>query len=162
MIADRDWMRRNIGFDPVDRLAPLSTFSFTAADRSSTPEDLQREIIDFDSESLAGREFFAFTAATGLSRFTDIPWPDGLAPRTGTKPTGTGSDPLPKADVLVVTWTLDEGHALSRVLTPGKDSRNDYLSYTHNFAAISAKMRKGCPALNAKRLGAYWTTRIGD
>ena len=35
---------------------------------------------------------------------------------------------LPTADVLVVTWTVDEGHALSRVLTPGKDSRNDYLS----------------------------------
>jgi hypothetical protein len=61
----------------------------------------------------------------------------------------------------VVTWTVDEGHALSRVLTPGKDSRNDYVSYTHNFAAISKKMRKGCPALLAKRLGAFWTTKIG-
>ena len=69
--------------------------------------------------------------------------------------------PLPRADVLVVTWTVDEGHALSRVLTPGKDSHNDYLSYTHNFATISKKMRKGCPALEAKRLGAYWTTNIG-
>jgi hypothetical protein len=56
---------------------------------------------------------------------------------------------------------VDEGHALSRVLTPGKDSRNDYLSYTHNFAAISKKMRRGSPALEAKRLGAYWTTTIG-
>ena len=36
--------------------------------------------------------------------------------------------------MLVVTWTVDEGHALSRVLTPGKDSRNDYRPYTHNFA----------------------------
>ncbi len=61
-----------------------------------------------------------------------------------------------------MTWTVDEGHALSRVLTPGKDSRNDYLSYTHNFAAISRKMRKGCPALMAKRLGAYWTTTVGN
>jgi nucleoside phosphorylase len=68
---------------------------------------------------------------------------------------------LPKGDVLVVTWTVDEGHAMSRVLTPGKDSRNDYVSYTHNFATISAKMRKGCPALVAKRLGAFWTTSIG-
>jgi hypothetical protein len=161
MIADREWVRRNIGFDPIAQPAPVSTFSFTAAARpSSTPEDLQREIIDFDSESPAGREFFAFTAATGLSRFTDIPWPDGLAPKTGTKPTGTSRSPLPKADVLVVTWTVDEGHALSRVLTPGKDSHNDYVSYTHKFAAISAKMRKGCPALEAKRLGAYWTTTI--
>ncbi len=161
MIADREWVRRNIGFDPIARPAPMSTFSFSAAARpSSTPEDLQREIIDFDSESPAGREFFAFTTATGLSRFTDIPWPNGLAPKTGTKPAGTSRSPLPKADVLVVTWTVDEGHALSRVLTPGKDSRDDYISYTHKFAAISAKMRKRCPALEAKRLGAYWTTTI--
>jgi len=61
----------------------------------------------------------------------------------------------------VVTWTVDEGHALSRVITPGKDSRNDYQSYTHNFASISKKMRAGCPALQAQRLGAYWTTNIG-
>jgi len=163
MIADREWVRRNIGFDPVARPAPASTFSFTPAARpNSTAEDLQREIIDFDSESPAGREFFAFTTATGLSRFTDIPWPNGLAPKTGPKPSGTGRGPLPRADVLVVTWTVDEGHALSRVLTPGKDSHNDYLSYTHKFKAISSKMRKGCPALQAKRLGAYWTTKIGS
>jgi len=56
---------------------------------------------------------------------------------------------------------VDEGHALSRVLTPGKDSRNDYRSYAHNYATIAKKMRSGSPALNAKRLGAYWTTTIG-
>jgi hypothetical protein len=161
MIADREWVCRNIGFDPIARPAPAASFSFAAAARpNSTPEDFQREIIDFDSESPAGREFFAFTLATGLSRFTDIPWPDGLAPQTGPKPTGDGSGPLPRADVLLVTWTVDEGHSLSRVLTPGKDSRDDYVSYTHNFATISSKMQKGCPAVEAKRLGAYWTTTI--
>jgi hypothetical protein len=163
MIADREWVRRNVGFDPIARPAPVSTFSFTAAaEPSSTVEDLQREIIDFDSEAPAGREFFAFTTATGLSRFADIGWPEGLAPKTGPKPTGASSDPLPRADVLVVTWTVDEGHALSRVLTPGKDSENDYMPYTHNFEAISSKMQTGCPALQAQRLGAYWTTTIGS
>jgi hypothetical protein len=162
MIADREWVRRNLGFDPIATPAPVSTFAFVkAAKKTAEPEDFQREIIDFDSEAPAGREFLAFSTATGLSRFTDIPWPDGLAPKTGPKPSGTSDSPLPKADVLVVTWTVDEGHALSRVLTPGKDSRNDYAPYTHNFAKISSKMRKGCPALNAKRLGAYWTTTIG-
>src|SRR5262245_48565796 len=147
MIADRAWVQRNLGFDPIAQPAPASTFAFTrAAQPISTPEDLQREIIDFDSEAPAGREFLAFTTATGLSRFTDIPWPKGLAPKTGPKPGGNSNSALPQADVLVVTWTVDEGHALSRVLTPGKDSRNDYLSYTHNFATISSKMRKGCPA----------------
>jgi hypothetical protein len=162
MIVDRRWVQRNLGFDPIARPAPVTTFAFAkAADPRSAPEDFQREIIDFDSEAPEGMAFLAFTTATGLSRFTDIPWPKGLAPKTGTKPSGSGRGPLPQADVLVVTWTVDEGHALSRVLTPGKDSRNDYRSYTHNFAAISKKMRKGSPALNAKRLGAYWTTTIG-
>lgn len=163
MIADREWVRRNVGFDPIALPAPAATFSFAAAARPrSTVQDLQRELIDFDSESMAGKEFFAFSKATGLSRFTEIPWPDGLAPKTEAKPPGTGHGPLPEADVLVVTWTVDEGHALSRVLTPGKDSRNDYRSYTHNFKAISSKMQKACPAVQAKQLGAYWTTEVGN
>ena len=163
MIADRRWVRRNLGFDPIERPAPVETFAFKRAARPrSTLEDIQREIIDFDSQAPEGMQFLAFTTATGLSRFTDIPWPKGLAPKTATAPGGTGKGPLPRADVLVVTWTVDEGHALSRVLTPGKDSRNDYLSYTHRYASLSKKMRKGAPALVAKRLGAYWSTTIGE
>jgi Phosphorylase superfamily len=163
MTVDRKWIQRNLGFDPIARPAPDKTFAFVkAASPRSTSEDMEREIIDFDSDGPEGMAFLAFTSATGLSRFTEIPWPKALAPKTGTKPSGRGSGPLPKADVLVVTWTVDEGHALSRVLTPGKDSRDDYISYTHNYAAIARKMRKGCPALKAKRLGAYWTTTIGD
>ncbi len=161
MRADRKWVERNVGFDPVAKPPPPATFAFKAAAEAGTSQDFQREIIDFDSESTAGLQFLAFTTATGLSRYTDVPWPKKLAPETGPKPRGDGSGPLPRADVLLVTWTVDEGHALSRVLTPGEDSRNDYLSYTHNFATISKKMRKACPALQAKRLGAYWTTSIG-
>ncbi len=162
MTVNRKWVESNLGFDPIATPPPASTFSFAAAAHpaKATVEDFAREIIDFDSEAAEGREFLAFSTATGLSRFTDIPWPSGKAPVTDTTVrTGPGGA-LPKADILVVTWTVDEGHALSRVLTPGKDSKNDYRSYTHNFAAISKKMRKGCPALEAGRLGAYWTTRI--
>lgn len=167
MLVDRKWVQRNIGFDPIANPPPGNTFSVksvaTAAVKRTakvTPEDFQREIIDFDSESSIGREFMAFSTATGLSRFTDIPWPKGLAPQTGPKPKGTSNSPLPRGDVLVVTWTVDEGHALSRVLTPGKDSHNDYMPYTHNYATISQKMRNGCPAKELKRLGTYWTTTI--
>src|ERR1700732_1442713 len=161
MRVDRKWVERNLGFDPIATPPPDATFASVRAAKAETPEDFQREIIDFDSESPAGLQFMAFSTATGLSRYTDVPWPKGLAPKTGRAPGRGTSSPLPKADVLVVTWTVDEGHALSRVLTPGKDSRNDYRSYAHNFAAISKKMRSGCPALLAKRLGAYWTTKIG-
>jgi len=158
--VDRKWVERNVGFDPISTPAPASTFATARAARTRAPEDFQREIIDFDSESPQGLNFLAFSRATGLSRFKDIPWPRGLAPRTG-RVSAKSSSPLPRADVLVVTWTVDEGHALSRVLTPGKDSRDDYLSYTHNYAKISKKMRAGCPAREAKRLGAYWTCTIG-
>src|SRR5258706_888321 len=162
MRVDRKWVERNLGFDPIAKPPPAETFAFAkAAKKVAKTEDFQREIIDFDSESPAGLQFMAFSTATGLSRFTDIPWPKGLAPKTGPKPSRGSNSALPRADVLVVTWTVDEGHALSRVLRPGKDSRNDYMSYTHNFKAISRKMRRACPALQAKRLGAYWTTRIG-
>ena len=162
MKADRKWVERNLGFDPIERPAPDSTFAISEAARSRSVEDLQREIIDFDSEGMEGREFLAFTTATGLSRFTDVPWPSKPKPIIdGTVRTGNAGE-LPAADVLVVTWTVDEGHALSRVLTPGKDSRNDYLSYTHNFASISKKMRAGCPALQAQRLGAYWTIKVAN
>jgi Phosphorylase superfamily len=128
--------------------------------RGAAP-DFQREIIDFDSESDDGLRFLAFSTATGLSRYTELSWPKKLAPVTGLKLSRTSAQPLPRADVLLVTWTVDEGHALSRVLTPGKDSRNDYLSYTHNFATLAKKMRRACPAIEAGRLGAYWTTSIG-
>jgi Phosphorylase superfamily len=158
MRADRAWIQRNLGFDPRNEPPPATTFAIGPA---KTVDDFQREIIDFDSESPVGLQFMSFTTATGLSRFNDIPWPRNLAPKTGPKPRGDGKGPLPRADVLVVTWTVDEGHALSRVLTPGKDSRNDYVPYTHNYAAISKKMRAGCPARQAKRLGAFWTTTIG-
>src|ERR1700720_3052417 len=162
MVVDRAWVERNLGFDPITTPAPISTFAVrAAAGKSPSSEDFQREIIDFDSESPGGMAFLAFTTATGLSRFTDIPWPTGLSPKTGPTPSGSENSPLPRADVLVVTWTVDEGHALSRVLTPGKDSHSDYRPYTHNYASISRKMRKACPAVEAKRLGAYWTTSIG-
>jgi len=162
MIVDRAWAERNIGFDPTKTIAPASTYAHqSAAAPGADPDDLQREIIDFDSEGPEGAAFLAFTKSTGLSRFTPIPWPTGLAPQTGGTPSGSGAGPLPQADVLVVTWTVDEGHALSRVLTPGKDSRDDYVPYTHNYASIASAMSRGAPAVQAKRLGAFWTTTIG-
>ncbi|HUB79404.1 MAG TPA: hypothetical protein VMB03_11430 [Bryobacteraceae bacterium] len=162
MIVTRHWAERNLGFDPIATPPPANTFQFKqAAVANPAPEDLQREIIDFDSEGTEGAAFMSFTSSTGLSRFTEIPWPKGLAPVTAKTPGGKSGGPLPKADVLVVTWTVDEGHALSRVITPGKDSHNDYAPYTHNWGTLSSKFRAGSPARDAGRLGAYWSTTIG-
>ena len=162
MVVDRAWVERNVGVDPTTVPIPPSAFAVRAAARpDASLDDLQREIIDFDSEGSEGAAFLAFTKATGLSRFVDIPWPKGLAPTPATRAPAGGAKPLPRADVLVVTWTVDEGHALSRVLTPGKDSSNDYVPYTHNYATLSKQMSKGSPAVEAKRLGTFWTTTIG-
>src|SRR6476469_14890 len=108
-VADRQWVKTNLGFDPVEIPAPADTYKTeSAAKPRSSDEALQREIIDFDSEGAEGQAFFTFSSATGLSSYTDISWPRGLAPKTGKKPTGKKGSPLPRADVLVVTWTVDE------------------------------------------------------
>jgi nucleoside phosphorylase len=160
MTVDRAWIVRNLGFDPIHQPPPDQSYAFKKAAKTSDPEDLQREIIEFDSEAPEGTAFLSLSTATGLSKFVDIPWPAGLAPKTAAAAGGVSGGPLPRADVLVVTWTVDEGHALSRVLTPGKDSHNDYAPYTHNFAELSKEFQKDSPALEAGRLGAYWSTAI--
>ena len=122
MIVDRAWIARNVGVDPATVSIPKLAFATrAAATRDASLDDIQRDIIDFNSEGPEGAAFLAFTKATGLSRFVDIPWPKGLAPTPAARAPAGGAKPLPRADVLIVTWTVDEGHALSRVLTPGKD-----------------------------------------
>jgi nucleoside phosphorylase len=130
------------------------------AEGGEDDRDLARDLIEFDSEGADGEAFRAIAPkAKGLSEFVGVDWPAGLAPMPGQRPTGKS---LPRADVLVVTWTMDEGHALSRVLTPGFDSRDDWTPYTKNFDAISAHMSPRSPARQYGRLGTYWTTRIGE
>jgi hypothetical protein len=160
MSVDTAWVKRNLGFDPIEKPAPPSTYSVSAAANASAPQDLEREIIDFDSEGAEGNAFFRFTSATGLSRFQKIPWPTGMAPVTARSAGSRTGGKLPKADVLVVAWTMDEGHATSLVLTPGKDSQRDYVPYRRNFAKLAKEMRKGCPALELGRLGTYWRCTI--
>lgn len=157
MTVDDSWARRNLGKAATG--APVA-----AAKEARTAEDdqaLARELIEFDSEGpdLARLGATVRGASTGLSKFVEIDWPAGLVPMPGRKPRGAS---LPGADVLIVTWTVDEGHALSRVLTPGFDSSNDWKPYTKNFDSIATEMRPGCPALEKQRLGSYWTTKIGS
>lgn len=153
MIVDRGWVRRNVGAAAAD--VPVQAEWGLAANEDRV---LELELIEFDSER-EDLSTFAAGASTGISKFVDIKWPAGLAPTPGHTPRG---ESLPRADVLIVTWTVDEGHALSRVLTPGHDSHTDWKPYAKNFAAIAADMRAGCPARELGRLGTYWTTSIGE
>src|SRR2546423_15111426 len=104
LVADGEWARRNLGVDPTQEAA-MRRFQPTADDGQS----LHRELIDFDSEDGGARELAAIApkASTGLSRFVDIEWPAGLAPKPGPKPTGQS---LPQAALLLVPLTVDAGH----------------------------------------------------
>jgi len=69
MIADRQWVCRNLGFDPVAQPAPRSTFAVAAAAKpAASIEDIQREIIDFESEAPTGRCVAASSAGRSSRR----------------------------------------------------------------------------------------------
>jgi hypothetical protein len=132
--------------------------------------DAALERIEFNSEGPEGEALGAQRpqAPPTLSAFVDIPWPDGLAPEPVREvPDG---ESLPPADVLIVTWTTDEGHALSRVLTPGLDSLPPaagalggfWKPYIKNYEQIAAHMSPHAPAReNYHRLGTYWAATVG-
>ena len=139
MKVDRKWVERNLGFDPVAEPLPESAFAVArAARKSATIEDIQREIIDFDSEAPSGREFLAFSTATGLDRYTEIKWPAGLAPKTATNVSAAAGGSLPKADVLIVTWTVDE----RPFAQPGSDTARIRTTTTSPTSATSPRLPK--------------------
>jgi nucleoside phosphorylase len=124
-------------------------------------EALARHIIEFDPDDVEQR-LFAAPAFKARAPLSPIPWPDGLAPQLLTPPQPpTPEDPLPQADVLVVTWTVAEAKALADVLTPGCTS-DAWQSYRHEFANVYEPLiRKGAPALQSNRLGSYAQCQIG-
>jgi hypothetical protein len=65
------------------------------ADVQTAAGALQRELIEFDSESTTNAGFRmdleGAPESTGLSNFVDIDWPDGLAPTPVTPPAASSS-----------------------------------------------------------------------
>jgi hypothetical protein len=102
-------------------------------------------------------------AGAGLAANLVTPFPAGLAPLP--RPPAHGADPsapLPRADVVVVTWTTDEQDGLADVLTPGF-GRKTWTRYNRHFADRYAdQTRPGAPARLARRLGSWLMTRIGQ
>jgi Phosphorylase superfamily len=90
-----------------------------------------------------------------------IEFPDGLAPQpSALDPAPSPEDPLPRADVVVITWTVDELAGLARVLTPGAPPERWHW-YTRHFADYQDKIRPHAPAATSRRLGSYLPVRIG-
>src|SRR5262249_39126538 len=79
-------------------------------------------------------------------------------------PARSPDDPLPQADVVVITWTVDEVAALAGVLTPGispKVPRSGHAAkrwfpYAHNFDTFAPQIRTDAPAHFAGRLGSFY------
>ena len=90
-----------------------------------------------------------------------IAFPEGLAPTPQPIDPAPGPDAaLPRADVVVITWTADETDALAEVFTPGH-SRAKWYRYARGFDTYKSKIRAGAPARNAGCLGSYFPTQIG-
>ncbi|HEX8000789.1 MAG TPA: hypothetical protein VF528_20575 [Pyrinomonadaceae bacterium] len=126
------------------------------------PVELARHIIEFGKDEEDDQERQVQPAAMALVDL-GLDWPDGLAPQPQElENEPASSDPLPEADVLVVTWTVAEVEALADTLTPGF-SRKNWYRYDRFFQEKYVKqIRKGAPALAAKRLGSYFPTKIGN
>ena len=121
---------------------------------SSGIEDADLEMFPTEEQQQQGE---ALMADLGIE------WPEGLAPiPKPIKPTPNPKDPLPKCDVVVITWTVDELMALADVLTP-KFNRDKWYRYARFFdEKYDGQIRKGAPAKAARRLGSYMPTQIGD
>ncbi len=91
-----------------------------------------------------------------------LPFPDGLAPVPLELPEVPDPDePLPRSDILVITWTVAENNGLADVLTPGF-SRKKWYRYRHRFDEhYQALIRTYAPAQKANRLGSWFFTQVG-
>lgn len=126
--------------------------------------DLARDLLrsgleagDLVNEPGAGQLLQAAQLAADLG----IPFPPGLRPRPQPIEPRPGLDaPLPRADVVVITWTVDEVRALADVLTPGF-TRDHWYRYARHFGEYVPLIRAGAPALAARRLGSYFVTEVG-
>lgn len=92
------------------------------------------------------------------AQLAPIPWPAGKAP----KPlaiTGPADAKLPKADVLIVTWTVAEAKALADVLTPGVPASR-WAPYTENWATFEPHLTGRSPARSERCLAHVFPTEI--
>lgn len=105
--------------------------------------------------------------------------PDQRIPTVVEIPTASPQSPLPKADVVVMTWTNAEWAAMNQVLTnrrtpltpddvKGYEWREDWQNYQRNYYQIyqymvdvSKTFQGGAPSLYAEAWGSYRLITIG-
>lgn len=130
----------------------------------SSPELLARHIIEYGAlEGELPLEPTAIPGERALEKVNlGLTWPTGLAPVP--MPLAAAPDPgkaLPRADYLVVTWTVAEVEALADTLTPGV-RRDRWYNYDRNFKTqYQPNIRRGAPSQRVGRLGSWFLTKIG-
>ncbi len=91
-----------------------------------------------------------------------IAFPAGLAPVVvPVDPDRKANAGLPLADVVVITWTVDELAGLAKVFCPGH-SAGKWERCTHRYATFGRNIRPGAPAANSKRLGSLQPVTVGN
>jgi len=105
-------------------------------------------------------------AVVGVS--ASLTYPGGLSPQPqAISPKPGINDPLPQADILVVTWTVAEQNALCDIMTPGI-SRHGWYRYRRNFESHFDKLirqgdaTKKPPSRVNNRLGSWYPVQIGS
>ncbi|MEW5839776.1 MAG: hypothetical protein AB1753_02120 [Thermoproteota archaeon] len=90
-----------------------------------------------------------------------VDWPDrDLKPVLSKLDPAPGPDqPLPEADWLVITWTVDEHKALKEVFAPSLPTERWHL-YRHNFARYAPDLKSTGPAARAGRIGSYCMVEV--
>jgi nucleoside phosphorylase len=136
-----------------------------AAPAAASATAWARHLIEFDAEdpSTYAPHTLPLAEAMQASTRSPIPWPTGKEPApTALGRTPAPADPLPAADYLVVTWTVEEARCLADTLTPGFPSKTAWYNYAHNFESEFVPIiRRGAPSVqNSHRLGSYFLTMI--
>lgn len=123
-------------------------------------QELGLRIIEFDPmhpqpEFFSTATALAATLSAGLAA-EPVAFPAHLAPTLDTPTTlPDPSDPLPQADVVIVTWTLAEAETLATLLTPGVGF-DDWYQYKSNLGHyIPLVIGKKAPFNNSKSVRFY-------
>jgi hypothetical protein len=96
MRVDRKWVERNLGFDPIATPPLETTFASPRAAKAATPEDFQREIIDFDSESPDGCSSWLSLRRPAFRATPMFNGPRDWRPRPGARQTASGLRSVPQ------------------------------------------------------------------
>jgi hypothetical protein len=136
-----------------------------AAEPHLQRKELARFLLDRGGDALAGpaEEGGQTRAALAVERAVrgPIAFPEGLAPSPVDGSHPSPGERLPSADVVVITWTVDELAGLACVLTPGVNPSR-WAPYDRHFDSVyRPQLRRGAPALMRERLASYQAVKIG-